>query len=244
MPRRPRTRGRTFDARARLCAAKIHTPNINQRCPRSWASLTCLVGTLLARVRRRMTDVLRAKNSREGAGAPSASRRRFFLPRLRLFFSRTTLPRTAKTNSTSRASQVVRQIDHGAIRVADRDSPCPCAVSFYAPLLLTSLPATVLGRRAIGRDPLCPSVALRTSLCHAHRSRSQRVAMTGRRRGCFYIRSAFAFSAFTATARLCSFGASPNARETREGAAASGFRVFSVCSAARDDDGSVMRPVD
>ena len=56
-PRRPRTRGRTFDARARLCAAKIHTPNINQRCPRSWASLTCLVGTLLARVRRRMTDV-------------------------------------------------------------------------------------------------------------------------------------------------------------------------------------------
>ena len=82
------------------------------------------------------------------------------------------------------------------------------------------------------------------AFCHAHRSRSQRVAMTGRRRGCFYIRSAFAFSAFTATARLCSFGASPNARETREGAAASGFRVFSVCSAARDDDGSVMRPVD
>ena len=50
MPRRPRTRGRTFDARARLCAAKIHAPNINQRCPRSWIQLTCLVGTVRERL--------------------------------------------------------------------------------------------------------------------------------------------------------------------------------------------------
>ena len=46
MPRRPRTRGRIFDARARLCAAKIHAPNINQRCPTPWIQLTCLVGTV------------------------------------------------------------------------------------------------------------------------------------------------------------------------------------------------------
>ena len=159
MPRRPQTRGRIFDARARLCAAKIHAPNINQRCPTPWIQLTCLVGTVT--VCRATKDDKKHPSRVERDARRSAF---FFSRRLVLFFSRTTLPRTAKTNSTSRASQVVRQIDHGAIRVADRDSPCPCAVSFYAPLLLTSLPATVLGRRAIGRDPLCPSVALRTSL--------------------------------------------------------------------------------
>ena len=35
---------------------------------------------------------------------------------------------------------------------------------FLRAFIITSLPATVLGRRVIGRDPLCPSVALRTSL--------------------------------------------------------------------------------
>ena len=244
MPRRPRTRGRTFDARARLCAAKIHTPNINQRCPRSWASLTCLVGTLLARVRRRMTDVpSRKKFARRRRRAERESPALFSSAASLVFFAYDPTP-------DGKDELHVPRVPSCAPDRPRCDSCCRPRLSvsvrcvFLRAFIITSLPATVLGRRVIGRDPLCPSVALRTSLCHAHRSRSQRVAMTGRRRGCFYIRSAFAFSAFTATARLCSFGASPNARETREGAAASGFRVFSVCSAARDDDGSVMRPVD
>jgi hypothetical protein len=174
MPRRPRTRGRTFDARARLCAAKIHAPNINQRCPRSWIQLTCLVGT----VRERLFLFF------------------CFLTSASAFFlrSRTTLPRTAKTIPTSRASQVVRQMNHGAIRVADRDSPCPCAVSFYA--LLSSracLPRCwVAERSAVTRS--VQVLRSERAFCHAHRSRSQRVAMTGRRRGCFYMY--FGFYAF------------------------------------------------
>ena len=179
MPRRPRTRGRIFDARARLCAAKIHAPNINQRCPTPWIQLTCLVGTV---------TVCRAtKDDKKHPSSATLDARRFFFASARSFFSRTTLPRTAKTISTSRASQVVRQIDHGAIRVADRDSPCPCAVSFYA--LLSSracLPRCwVAERSAVTRS--VQVLRSERAFCHAHRSRSQRVAMTGRRRGCFYM---------------------------------------------------------
>ena len=164
MPRRPRTRGRTFDARARLCAAKIHTPNINQRCPRSWASLTCLVGTLLARVRRRMTDVpSRKKFARRRRRAERESPALFSSAASLVFFAYDPTPDGKDDIHVPRVPS----------RAPDRprcDSCCRPRLSvsvrcvFLRAFIITSLPATVLGRRVIGRDPLCPSVALRTSL--------------------------------------------------------------------------------
>ena len=142
MPRRPRTRGRTFDARARLCAAKIHAPNINQRCPRSWIQLTCLVGTVRERLFFCFFNV--------GVG---------FFPSFAYDPTPDGKDDTHVPRVPSRAPDEPR-----------RDSCCRPRLSvsvrcvFLRAFIITSLPATVLGRRVIGRDPLCPSVALRTSL--------------------------------------------------------------------------------
>ena len=203
MPRRPRTRGRIFDARARLCAAKIHAPNINQRCPTPWIQLTCLVGTV---------TVCRAtKDDKKHPSRATLDARRFFFASARsLFFAYDPTPDGKDDIHVPRVPS----------RAPDRprcDSCCRPRLSvsvrcvFLRAFIITSLPATVLGRRVIGRDPLCPSVALRTSLCRAHRSRSQRVAMTGRRRGCFYIRFAVTFLP----------ASPPRAREARRGEAPS-----------------------
>lgn len=158
MPRRPQTRGRIFDSRARLCAAKIHAPNINQRCPTPWIQLTCLVGTV---------TVCRAtKDDKKHPSRVERNARRsafFFRVGSFFFFAYDPTPDGKDDIHVPRVPS----------RAPDRprcDSCCRPRLSvsvrcvFLRAFIITSLPATVLGRRAIGRDPLCPSVALRTSL--------------------------------------------------------------------------------
>lgn len=209
MPRRPRTRGRTFDARARLCAAKIHAPNINQRCPRSWIQLTCLVGT----VRERLFLFFCFFNV--GVG----------------FFPSFAYDPTPDGKDDTHVPRVPS-------RAPDRprcDSCCRPRLSvsvrcvFLRAFIITSLPATVLGRRAIGRDPLCPSVALRTSLL----SRSSKPIPARRDDGeaprvllHAHVRDV---NVFPDGARLFFYVFSDAKRRRRVG----GFRVFSVDAARR-----------
>ena len=116
MPRRPQTRGRIFDARARLCAAKIHAPNINQRCPRSWAPLTCLVGTVSSK-RAAKGD---RRPSKDVGGRFRKRRRRFFLSRLRVsLFSFAYDPTPDRTDDTH-----VPRVPSRALDEPRRDSCC------------------------------------------------------------------------------------------------------------------------
>ena len=230
MPRRPQTRGRIFDARARLCAAKIHAPNINQRCPTPWIQLTCLVGTV--------TVCCATKDDKKHPSRVERDARRsafFFASARSFFFAYDPTPDGKDDIHVPRVPS----------RAPDRprcDSCCRPRLSvsvrcvFLRAFIITSLPATVLGRRVIGRDPLCPSVALRTSLLSrsskpipARRDDGEapRVLLHSVRRHVFARRAA-------ARAR----GA------TRRGSVASNIRARAASFTARDDDGSVMRPVD
>ena len=112
MPRRPRTRGRIFDARARLCAAKIHAPNINQRCPSPWIQLTCLVGTV---------TVCRATKDDEKHPSTLGV---FFSRRLVLFFRvrpypgrQRRYPRPARPKSCARSTTVRFVLQTETLRV-------------------------------------------------------------------------------------------------------------------------------
>ena len=221
MPRRPRTRGRIFDARARLCAAKIHAPNINQRCPTPWIQLTCLVGTV---------TVCRAtKDDKKHPSRATLDARRFFFASARsLFFAYDPTPDGKDDIHVPRVPS----------RAPDRprcDSCCRPRLSvsvrcvFLRAFIITSLPATVLGRRAIGRDPLCPSVALRTSLL----SRSSKPIPARRDDGeaprvllHAHVRDV---NVFPDGARLFFYVFSDAKRRRRIG----GFRVFSVDAARR-----------
>ena len=116
MPRRPRTRGRIFDARARLCAAKIHAPNINQRCPTPWIQLTCLVGTV---------TVCRAtKDDKKHPSSATLDARRFFFASARSFFRvrpypgrQRRYPRPARPKSCARSTTVRFVLQTETLRV-------------------------------------------------------------------------------------------------------------------------------
>ena len=222
MPRRRRMRGRNVDARARLCAAKIHAPNINQRCPTPWIQLTCLVGTV---------TVCRAtKDDKKHPSSATLDARRFFFASARSFFFAYDPTPDGKDDI---------HVPRVPSRAPDRprcDSCCRPRLSvsvrcvFLRAFIITSLPATVLGRRAIGRDPLCPSVALRTSLL----SRSSKPIPARRDDGEAprVLLHLFRFLRVSIMTRHIWSASSFGARVVLSGAAAFGFRVFSASARA------------